>query len=164
MSRPVCLVTGATGAIGPRVVAALASTYDVRTLSRRPPPEGLFSVPVSVFTGDVSDVQAVASAARGASAIVHLAALLHIVDPPPSMRPEYERVNIQGTMRVMDAAREEGVSRVVLMSTIAVYGDESARLDEESPARPSTFYGETKLAAEREALAACRSMLRVATA
>jgi nucleoside-diphosphate-sugar epimerase len=155
VSRPICLVTGATGAVGPGVVRALAGTFDLRTLTRRPPERDLFGVPVTAFTGDVSDGAAVRQAAEGASAIVHLAALLHIVDPPAAMRPEYERVNIEGTAAVIYAARAEGVSRLVLLSTIAVYGhDRAVVLDEDSPPRPDTFYGETKLAAERVVVAA----------
>ena len=154
MSRPVCLVTGATGAIGPAVVAAMSVTHDVRTLSRRPPDPALFQGPVQSITGDVTDADAVDHAAAGAEVIIHLAALLHVVDPPPTMRAEYERINIEGTRVVMDAARREGVARVVLMSTIAVYGYAGRLLlDEESPAVPDTLYGETKLAAERLALA-----------
>ncbi|CAN5597558.1 NAD-dependent epimerase/dehydratase family protein [soil metagenome] len=157
MSRPLCLVTGATGAIGSGVVAALAGTHDVRVLSRRPAGPDLFRVPVTVFAGDVADVHALRCAARGADVIVHLAALLHIVDPPPALRAEYERVNVTGTAAVMEAATMEGVSRVVLMSTVAVYGSrERMLLDEDSPPRPETFYGETKLAAERIALEARR--------
>jgi UDP-glucose 4-epimerase len=150
VSRPVCLVTGATGAIGPAVVAAISVTHDVQTLSRRPPDPALFQVPVRSFTGDITQADAVRRAAVGAEVIIHLAALLHVVDPPPAMRAEYERVNVEGTRVVLDAARREGVSRVVLMSTIAVYGYAGrSLLDEESPTVPDTLYGETKLAAER---------------
>lgn len=158
MRRPVCLVTGATGAIGPGVVSALAATHDIRTLSRSHPEPGLFFGRVTAFIGDVSDPETVRRAAAGANVIVHLAALLHLVDPPPSMRGEYERINVEGTAAVVAAATSERVSRVVLMSTIAVYGHEAqVRLDEESPTRPATFYGQTKLAAEGIALAARRA-------
>ena len=157
MSRRVALVTGATGAIGPSVVAALSKTHDVRTFSRQPPPAGLFPETVTPLTGDVADANAMRNAARGADVIVHLAALLHIVDPPQELRAEYERVNVTGTKTVIDAALAEGVSRVVLMSTIAVYGyGTRARLDEDSPVHPETFYGQTKLSAERVAIAARR--------
>ena len=158
MSRPVCLVTGATGAIGPGVVAAMASTHQVRTLSRRPPDPALFRVPVEAFTGDVTDAKTVQRAMDGADVVIHLAALLHIVDPGPEMRSEYERINVAGTETVIDTAKATGVARVVLMSTIAVYGYGAGQLqDEDSPASPDTLYGETKLAAERVALAARRT-------
>ena len=140
MTRPVALITGATGAIGPGVVDALADTFEVRTLTRRPPQPHLFRAPVTSFTGDVSDVAAVRRAAEGARVIVHLAALLHVVDPPPAMRAEYERVNVGGTAAVIDAAKIEGVSRVVLLSTIAAYGHQpGVVLDEDSPTRPDTL-------------------------
>ena len=167
MSRPVCLVTGATGMIGPAVVTALSATHDIRTLSRETPVAGLFSAPVDVFRGDVADIQSVRRAVAGTDLVVHLAALLHISDPSPDLRREYERVNVDGTATVVNAARQEGVNRVVVVSTIAIYGPrrhegtkagttERALLDEDSPARPQTLYGKTKLAAEQLALAARR--------
>ena len=55
-------------------------------------------------------------------AVVHMAALLHIVNPPPELREKYERVNIGGTVTVVETAIKAGVKRVVLFSTIAVYG------------------------------------------
>ena len=132
------MITGATGVIGPRVVDALGATFDIRTLSRNPPTPGLFRVPVTPFTGDIADVAAVRRAAADARVIVHLAARLHIVDPPSAARPEYERVNVGGTAAVVEAANAEGVRRIVLVSTIAVYGDQPrVLLDESSPTNPA---------------------------
>lgn len=151
--RPVCLVTGATGALGPVVVSTLRAAYGVRTLARRPAPAALFDADVTTFTGDVSNPEQLRAAARGADVIVHLAALLHITDPAPALRREYQRINVGGTAAVLDAAKALGVRRVVLVSTIAVYGAAGGvTLDETSTPRPNTFYGETKLAAERLAL------------
>lgn len=158
MSRPVCLVTGATGAIGPGVVNAMSATHDIRTLSRHGPDPALFRVPVESFTGDLSDKDVVRRAISGADVVVHLAALLHVVAPPASMRADYERINIAGTAAVFDAAKAEAVSRVLVMSTIAIYGYGGDRLlDEASVPAPDTLYGESKLGAERLALAARRS-------
>lgn len=155
--RPICLVTGATGAIGPGVVAALSKTYDLRTFSRRPAEPGQLDRSVTGFVGDVTDAETLRRAARGAEVIVHLAALLHLVDPPPAIRAEYQRVNVGGTAAVIEAAIAENVSRVVVMSTIAVYGYRAGGgVDETSPCTPETAYGETKLAAEQIALAAHR--------
>jgi len=155
--RPVCLITGATGAIGPSVVAALHRTHEIRTLSRSLPAEGTFREPVTAFTGDVADDTLLRVAAQGVDLIVHLAALLHVVNPEPGMRAEYERVNVGGTAAVIRAALSEGVRRVVFLSTIAVYGRAGEVLNEESIPSPETFYGQTKLAAERIALQAQRA-------
>lgn len=154
---PVCLVTGATGAIGPRVVDALGRTFEIRTFSRHAPPSGMFSIPVSAVVGDVADPIAVRTAIRGAAVVIHLASLLHVSNPSRHLQAEYTRVNVNGTAAVVDAARDEGVSRVVMVSTIAVYGQGRPGqewLDEDSPAAPDSPYAETKLAAERMALAA----------
>lgn len=153
------LVTGATGAVGPRVVAALMeSGCGIRTLALDSPPADLWPEGVDALTGDVTDPDAVQAAMRGVEAVVHLAALLHIVDPPPALRSEYERINVGGTATVVEAARRAGVGRLVFFSTIAVYGDSAGEiLTEDSPPRPDSFYAQTKLAAERIVLAAKRS-------
>jgi nucleoside-diphosphate-sugar epimerase len=157
LSRPVCLITGATGALGPGVVNALGSTFEIRTFSRHSPDVTLFRVPIAPFVGDIDDGDQLRRAAAGADVIVHLAALLHVVNPPTAARAEYERVNVRGTGAVIDAANRGGVSRLVFMSTIAVYGHQKGMLlDEDSRARPDTFYAETKLSAERLVLEARR--------
>jgi len=115
-----------------------------------PPPVGIWPDAVDVRIGDVTDQVAVQSAIQGVDAVVHMAALLHIVNPPPELREKYERVNIGGTAMVVDAAVKAGVKRVVLFSTIAVYGPSDGRvIDEMTPTHPATFYAKTKRAAEQ---------------
>jgi nucleoside-diphosphate-sugar epimerase len=145
------LITGATGAIGPRVVHALhRAGFQIRAFSVDAPASGMFPQSVEVLIDDVTDQVAVQSAMRGVDAVVHLAALLHIVNPPPAMREKYEHINVGGTATVVEAAIKAGVKRVVLFSTIAVYGHASGCiLDEQSPTQPETYYAQTKLAAEK---------------
>jgi nucleoside-diphosphate-sugar epimerase len=152
----VVLITGATGAIGPRVVEALhRARYQIRTFSLDAPAEGLFPPHVEVVIGDVTDHAAVRSAMQGVDAVIHLAALLHIVNPPPELRERYERINVGGTASVIQAAISAGVQRVVLFSTIAVYGQARGEvLDEQSPTQPDTFYAQTKLSAEEIVMSA----------
>jgi UDP-glucose 4-epimerase len=145
------LITGATGAIGPRVVHALHQAgCQIRSFSVDVPALGLFPPHVEVVIGDVTDEAAVQSAMQGVDAIIHLAALLHIVNPLPEMRKKYEHINVGGTAAVVKAAISAGVKRVVLFSTIAVYGQADGQvLNEQSPTRPDTFYAQTKLSAEQ---------------
>ena len=145
------LVTGATGALGPQVVTALAAAgYAVRVLVRRPPPAGRLPGGVDVQIGDITDASAVAAAMTGCQAVVHMAALLHIVDPAPALRAEYERINVGGTANIVAAAIRAGVERLIFFSTIAVYGDSRGQiLDENTPPQPTTLYGQSKLAAEQ---------------
>ena len=151
MVSGVCLVTGGTGAVGPRLVQQLVRDgYVARVFSRKPPPSGLLPEGVSICLGDLLDEEALRKAAAGVDYIFHLAALLHVTDPPVEMRSEYHRVNVQGTAAVVRVAREMGVRRVVFFSTIAVYGVSGGRiLNEKTPPQPETFYGQTKLEAEK---------------
>ncbi|MEZ5319812.1 MAG: NAD-dependent epimerase/dehydratase family protein [Vicinamibacterales bacterium] len=159
-ARPVpsapCLVTGATGAIGPALVRALVEEgHPVRVLARRAPGPGLFPAGVEVVAGDVTDPASVDAAAAGTSRVFHLAAKLHLPNPSPDLHPDYERVNVEGTRHVMDAARRHGVARVVFFSTISVYGPSRGQvLTEDSPARPETIYAATKHRAEQIVLGA----------
>ncbi|MBM4331182.1 MAG: NAD-dependent epimerase/dehydratase family protein [Deltaproteobacteria bacterium] len=122
------------------------------------PSAGIFPQSVEVLIGDITDPSAVQSAMQGVDAVVHMAALLHIVNPPPELREKYERVNVGGTAMVVEAAIKAGVRRVVLFSTIAVYGASDGRvLNEASPTHPDTFYAQTKLAAEKIVLNAKRT-------
>ena len=134
-----------------------AAGYRVRTLSLDQPSKGQWSDDVETRIGDVTDKSAVQSAMQSVDAVVHLAALLHIANPPPEMREKYERINVGGTATVVEAAIEAGVKRVVLFSTIAVYGHaDGCVLNEMSPTHPDTFYAQTKLAAEQLVLNAKR--------
>ena len=150
------LVTGATGAIGPRVVDALHHAgYRIRVYSVDAPASGLFPPSVEVVRGDVTNKADVESAMQGVEAVVHMAALLHIVNPSQEIRNKYEHINVGGTTTVVEAACRAGVRRLVFFSTIAVYDDSAGGiLTEESPPRPDSFYAKTKLAAERIVLAA----------
>jgi nucleoside-diphosphate-sugar epimerase len=154
----IILVTGATGAVGPSVVHALNQAgYRIRTFSFNVPKDDIFPQNVEVLFGDVTDKAAVQSAMQGVEAVVHLAALLHIVDPPPEMSRKYELINVGGTATVVEAAIRAGVRRVVLFSTIAVYGtSDGSVLNEQSAVNPNTFYTQTKLAAEQIVLNAKR--------
>jgi nucleoside-diphosphate-sugar epimerase len=157
-SHPFTLVTGATGAIGPSVVDALCkSGYRIRTLSLDPPPKGIWPDDIDVCIGDVTDPYTVQAAMTEVESVIHLAALLHIVNPPPALREKYERVNVEGTATVVKAAALSGVRRVVFFSTIAVYGNSACRiLSEDTPPCPDTFYAQTKYAAEQIVLDAKR--------
>jgi UDP-glucose 4-epimerase len=110
---------------------------------------------VEAVIGDISDRQAVGRVVAGAKTVFHLAAKLHVPNPTEQMRAEYERVNVEGTRAIVEAAQAAGVQRVVLFSTISVYGPTGSEpVDEDSAPNPDTIYAKTKLQAEEIALAA----------
>jgi UDP-glucose 4-epimerase len=160
------LVTGATGAIGPATVRRLlAAGFDVRAFGRfsravhavagsdagRPAADGL-PAEVERYEGDITDPATLDGAMPGVDVVIHLAALLHIVNPPAHFAARYRAVNVDGTRHVAVAAGAAGVRRLVLASTTAVYGPTGTQpATEATPPAPDSWYAESKLEAERVA-------------
>ena len=146
------LVTGGAGFIGSNVVRGLIERGDsVRVLDNfstgnRANLEGL---DVEIVEGELRSYERVHNAVRGTEVVYHLGALgsvpRSVQDPLTS-----SAVNVEGTLNVLLAARDEGVRRVVFSSSSSVYGAKNARpMDESLPADPISPYGVAKLAAER---------------
>jgi UDP-glucose 4-epimerase len=136
------------------VVRALATAgFAVRALARRPAPA---EPGIEWYAGDLTDRASLGGAVRGMHGVVHLAALLHIPDPPPDMRVTYQHVNVDATRWLAEAAAQAGVRRFVLASTTAVYGPSATPATESTPPAPGSWYAESKLAAEGTVLAAHR--------
>lgn len=114
------LVTGGPGFIGRRVVARfLADGWLVRSFSlpgEPAPPE--WTAPADMLYGDLEDAPAVAAAAQGVDLIIHLAALVGV----PGEYERQWRIIAEGTRNICSAA-VPGRARLVVASSIAVYGD-----------------------------------------
>ncbi len=107
---------------------------------------------LSVVAGDIRDQTGVRAAMKGCDVVLHLAALISI---PFSYRsPEaFVDTNIKGTLNIVEAAREQGISRVVVTSTSEVYG--TARyvpITESHPLQGQSPYAATKIGADQIAL------------
>ena len=144
------LVTGASGMLGGGTATALAERGDdVTVLQRRPAGLGLREV-----LGDVSDEAAVRAAVRGHDAVLHLAAKVNIT----GAEADYRRVNVDGTRAVVAACRQEGVQRLVHVSSPSVAHAGASLVGEGAgPADPAAArgpYARTKAEAELVALAA----------
>ena len=104
---------------------------------------------IEVLAGDISDRDSVRRAAQGRQAIFHLAALIAIpysYDAPLS----YVRTNVEGTLNVMQAARELDVERVVHTSTSEVYGTaQTVPIDENHPLQGQSPYSASKIGADK---------------
>src|SRR6478609_11422101 len=156
------LVTGGAGFIGSNLVRALLARGDtVRVLDnfatgRRDNLAELLD-DVEVVEGDLRSYERVHTAVQGVEIVFHQGALgsvpRSVQDPLTSTA-----VNVEGTLNVLLAARDEGISRVVAASSSSVYGDGGTFPREESQApNPISPYAVAKLAAERF----CVSFFRV---
>jgi len=154
------LVTGGAGFIGSHLVEALAVDHWVTVLDDFSKGTELNLSPVKsrirIVHASVLDREALQTAAMGATAVFHLAALTSVAESVK--RPlDFSRVNVTGTNNVLEAAIAAGAERVVLASSAAVYGDtgmEPAR--EDMAVKSLSPYATTKIAGE----ALCREYSR----
>lgn len=131
------LITGADQPLGARAAAALRQRHELRLTGRESAaPEGLDALPYT--PADLREPQQVAPLVDGVEAVAHLA--LHA--PLPTSNPEAEKWALdwatQGTYVLLEAAREAGISRVVMASRLdlmAAY-PEDALVDETWKPRP----------------------------
>ena len=112
------LITGATGFLGRRVVAALAPRHELRLLVRPTASRERFPEGVGFVAGDVTDPSSLAAGAAGCDAVLHAAALVKI-DAPAA---EFDRVNVAGLRNVLAAADACGVSRILYVSSFIALG------------------------------------------
>lgn len=154
------LVTGASGFIGRRVAARLANEgRAVRALVM--PNENVDGIAelktkgITLVRGDVTEAESMKDAVRGMERVVHLAAVVGDWGPDEL----FDRVNVGGTRNVVDAAALEGCHRLVMISSIVVYGERltAGGCDEDAPRGAGVGpYSRTKRESEELALDAHR--------
>nr|AID69685.1 nucleoside-diphosphate-sugar epimerase [uncultured organism] len=149
------LVTGGTGLVGRYIVETLVDAgYDVTISGRTPPADDLFPKPVSFRHATLDPDGIGEDLFTGIDAIVH-AAFDHLPgryrggegDDPDRFR----RVNLDGSIRLFEAAKCTGVRRAVFLSSRAVYDGvpPGTPLTEDLGLEPTSLYGQIKLLAEQ---------------
>jgi nucleoside-diphosphate-sugar epimerase len=147
------LVTGGAGFIGSNTVDELVRRgHDVVVLDdlSSGTAENLVKVraKIEVLHHSITDTSSLREACRGVDFVIHLAARTSV---PQSMADpcDTNRVNVDGTLSVLVAARDAKVKRVVFAGSTAVYGDTPILpTNEKTPAAPISPYGAAKLAGE----------------
>ncbi len=147
------LITGAGGNLGRALVPLLVEQgHTPRLMDFRP-----LDTPHEFVQGDVRNLADVQRAVEGVDAIVHGAALhgIHLRGWTPE---DFWAINATGTFNVFESARAASVKRVVLCSTMGVYGHSSASppdawgwVDEALPLLPGDVYGMSKVLCEEMA-------------
>ena len=140
-------VTGATGFLGRHLLNHLAGQHDVVALSRRKPPASLRDRADWITMDLAQPVDASQLPAR-VDAVVHLAQSERFREIPAGA-PDVFAVNVAGTFGLLEYARKARASRFIHASTGGVYRPGAEPLTEEAPLGPESFYGASKLAAER---------------
>ncbi|MCS6907062.1 MAG: NAD-dependent epimerase/dehydratase family protein [Anaerolineales bacterium] len=144
------LVTGAAGFLGSALANQLAREgHQVRALDDLSTGDPSVLSPDVHFTrGDVNDRPKLWTLLQDVDCVYHLAARVSVQESILYPR-EYNAVNVGGTVSLMEAMRDVGVRRVVLISSGAVYGEQTIQpLREDMTPRPRSPYAVSKLAAE----------------
>jgi dihydroflavonol-4-reductase len=160
-------VTGATGFLGSHVARVLSEQGAQLRLLVRPTSnlKNLEGLKAETATGDLRDAVSLEKAMSGCDTVFHVAAdyRLWVRDPA-----EMYRSNVGGTKAILEAARKQGVQRVVHTSSVATMGFNSAGhpADEDSPVSLADMIGpykRSKFMAEQIAIEAGRSGMHVVT-
>ncbi len=144
------LVTGANGFLGSELVRQAANDgMRVRATGRREAP--LISG-IDYFCADVLDPESLRPAIDGVGTVIHAAGLAHVFDRSQAEDVRFEAVNATGTANVARTAAQAGVQHFILISSVAVYGDDVSARDENSVCRPEGPYAKSKWEAEQRAI------------
>jgi dihydroflavonol-4-reductase len=144
-------ITGATGFIGIRVARRLiASRHDLRCLVRKPSPaaQELKGLGATLVAGDLNDPASLTNGMKGCDWVIHLAGLYSFWEPD---RRAFHDINVTGTRNVMECALATGVSKVIHVSTVGVFGKPAdSPFSENSNPGPVRFgrYFQTKAEAD----------------
>jgi UDP-glucose 4-epimerase len=144
------LITGAAGFLGSHLANHLAREgHQVRALDDLSTGDPQALSPDVLFTrGDVNDRPKLWTLLQDVDCVYHLAARVLVAESILYPR-EYNAVNVGGTVSLMEAMRDVGVRRVVLISSGTVYGDQGKQpLMEDAAPNPRSPYAVSKLSAE----------------
>ena len=149
-------VTGGTGFIGGEVVRQLRGRgEEVACLVRSPAKaDKLTEQGCQIVSGDLGDAEALRAGMEGCEAVVHAAAIYE-VGIPAKQHPAMWEANVAGTERVLKAAGEANVAKLVYVSTVGIFGNTHRQVVDETYEHPgkefTSYYEETKLEAHRVA-------------
>lgn len=149
-------VTGGTGFIGGEVVRQLRARGDEVVCLVRNPEKGRTAADLGceIVAGDLGDERAIRDGMSGCDAVIHAAAIYE-VGIPAKDRPAMKEANVGGTERVLGAALELKIPKVVYVSTVGAFGNTHGKVVDESYEHPAkeftSCYEETKWEAHQVA-------------
>jgi len=145
-------VTGGTGCLGQPLVEKLSADGAYLKLLTLPNDPSITSLDekAEIITGDLNSLVSLDELCMNCDVVFHLAGMVHLLPGTKEEEQEFYRVNVEGTRNLLEAAKNNGVKRVVFYSTVGVYGrDADFHGDELSPCQPVSAYAESKYLAEQ---------------
>ncbi len=144
------VVTGGCGFIGSNLVGELSRFMDVTVIDNLSTGNlsNLEGIEVEFVKGDILDLNLLKKVFKGADYVFHLAAVVSVQESVENPLRTNE-VNVRGTINVLEAARSQGIKKVINSSSCAIYGDSYVLpLKETTLPDPKSPYAASKLAAE----------------
>lgn len=146
------LITGGCGFIGSHIAEALVALQARVTILDDLSTGSLHNIAaiknkVTVIRGSITDLSSCMRATQNIDIIFHLAAMVS-VQQSMEHAALCHAINVQGTINMLEAARIHKVKRLLLASSSAVYGINNNACSEETPCKPTSIYGFSKLFAE----------------
>lgn len=144
------MITGGSGKLARYLAPALSREHDILLYDKQPPEQSQFQW----RQGKITDRAKLSETFRGADAVIHLAALRSCYNHLPMKIME---TNVLGTFCVLEAARSEGVKRLLFSSSDAALGIAQSKtelapkylpIDEKHPLKPQDPYGISKMLGE----------------
>src|SRR3989338_149296 len=140
------LITGGSGRVGKHLVSAfLEKKFSVRVFERKAA-AARQRKNLEFFYGDITKKEDCERAMKGAHIVFHLAAIVDYLAPKKLV---YD-VNVNGTINIVEAAKKVG-AKIIFLSSTAAMGKKLSHIpaNEKTGCRPTDFYGQTKLEAEK---------------
>lgn len=139
-NNDIIFLTGASGLIGSHIAEYFSQQgYSVTCgIRRKNAPDFLNTLPVKLVYADITDVDSLIKAAKGASVVIHTAGK---VSDWGKWQDFYDS-NVTGTRNVLEACQVNGISRVILTGSISCFGEENCIIakNEQSPQNPRYPY------------------------
>jgi UDP-glucose 4-epimerase len=141
-----CLVTGSSGFIGERLTWHLSQLgFKVRVLNRREKDDKIDS-----YRADLADDSFPSSLCANIDTLFHLAGKAHALAETDQDEAEYFQINTEGTRKLLEAAKREGVQRFVFFSSVKAVGNSfNQPMDETVTELADDPYGQSKYSAEQ---------------
>tara|TARA_B100000767_G_C19755003_1_gene532561 strand:+ start:1520 stop:2503 length:984 start_codon:yes stop_codon:yes gene_type:complete len=165
MKRKKILITGSSGFIGSHLVEHFVSSgYEIIAFDRYNNNNDLgwlekstYKKKIKFILGDIRDYDSVYKSMKNCDAVIHLAALIGI--PYSYISPTaYLKTNTEGTLNILESAKNLKIKQVIVTSTSEVYGSKlKGKLNENDELKAQSPYAASKIAADQLSLSYYRS-------
>jgi len=153
------LITGGAGFVGKHLVKSLiknnhsVTIFDNYSNSSESSIQSLLDK-INFVKGDITNYEDISSSIKSSDIVIHLASKINVQESfaNPNLT---KNVNVDGTINLLEACKENKITDIIVASSAAVYGDckdSKIYLSENSNTNPTSPYGESKLEMERNVI------------